>query len=196
MTHQELIENIGTIGPIQAPWISSRRSPNPKQRTRWTLIGQFGVGFYSSFMVAEEIHVHTKHFAKGKQRPAVEIPGWKRITIEDKGKKQRGTRIELFLKRMKKSSWKKKGSKPLLIRHSKFVPFPITLEGDPIESVDAIWTQPKSSLEKKDYQEFYKFFLNQNEDPETYLQFFRPTHRSSFNHHVHSEKQFGNLRMD
>jgi molecular chaperone HtpG len=168
MTHDELVENIGTIAH-SGTMEFVKKITESNAADKMDLIGQFGVGFYSSFMVAEEIHVHTKHFKKGSKGLLWKSQGGNQYTIEEKGKKQRGTRIELFLKDDEKEFLEKERLKTIINQHSKFVPFPIYLENDAIESVDAIWTQPKSNLEKKDYTEFYKFFLNQNEDPETYL---------------------------
>ena len=59
--------------------------------------------------------------------------------------------------------------KSIILKHSKFVPFAIYLEQEKIDRKEAIWTQPKSKLEEKDYFEFYKFLENTQEDPETYL---------------------------
>jgi molecular chaperone HtpG len=168
MTKQELMDNIGTIahsGTLDFVKKVTESSSNDKM----DLIGQFGVGFYSSFMVAEEIHVHTKHYSKGSKGLLWKSTGGNNYTIEEKGKKQRGTRIELIIKGDEKEFLEKTRLNTIINQHSKFVPFPISLEGEQIESVEAIWTQPKSSLEEKDYNEFYKFFHNANEDPESYL---------------------------
>ncbi|MCP5051124.1 MAG: molecular chaperone HtpG [bacterium] len=168
MTQQELVDNIGTIAH-SGTLDFVKKITEADSSDKMDLIGQFGVGFYSSFMVAEEIHVHTKHYAKGSKGLLWKSTGGNDFTIEEKGKKQRGTRIELFLKGDEKEFIEKSRLKTIIDQHSKFVPFPIFLEGEQIESVDAIWTQPKSTLKEKDYHEFYKFFLNANEDPETYL---------------------------
>jgi molecular chaperone HtpG len=168
MTKQELMDNIGTIahsGTLDFVKKVTESNANDKM----DLIGQFGVGFYSSFMVAEEIHVHTKHYSKGSKGLLWKSTGGNSYTIEEKGKKQRGTRIELIIKSDEKEFLEKTRLNTIINQHSKFVPFPISLEGEKIESVEAIWTQPKSSLEEKDYNEFFKFFHNANEDPETYL---------------------------
>jgi molecular chaperone HtpG len=168
MTKQELVDNIGTIahsGTLDFVKKVTESNTNDKM----DLIGQFGVGFYSSFMVAEEIHVHTKYSGKGSKGLLWKSTGGNDYTIEDKGKKQRGTRIELIVKDDEKEFLEKTRLQTIIKQHSRFVPFPIYLEGEKIESVEAIWTQPKSSLKEKDYNEFYKFFQNANEDPEAYL---------------------------
>ncbi|MGE5344126.1 MAG: molecular chaperone HtpG [Candidatus Omnitrophota bacterium] len=168
MTKEELINNIGTIAHSGTlDFVKKVTQSNAKDKM--DLIGQFGVGFYSSFMVADEIHVYTKSYRKGSQGYLWKSKGGNDYTIEEKGKKNRGTRIELILKADEKEFAAAARLKTIIKEHSKFVPFPIYVEGEKIESVDAIWTQPKSKLEDKDYNEFYKFFQNANEDPETYL---------------------------
>lgn len=168
MTKQELIDNIGTIAHSGTlDFVKKVTSSDTKDKM--DLIGQFGVGFYSSFMVAEHIHVHTRSYQKGSAGLLWKSTGGSNYTIADKGKKTRGTKIELFLKEDEKEFLGKPRLKSIINQHSKFVPFPIYLEGEKIESVEAIWTQPKSSLEEKDYNEFFRFFQNANEDPETYL---------------------------
>jgi HSP90 family molecular chaperone len=133
------------------------------------LIGKFGVGFYSSFMVAREIHIYTKSFKKDSGAYLWKSKGDSSYSIEDTAKKQRGTRIELLLKKEEREFLDKFNIKNIISKHSKFIPFPIYIENEKIESVEAIWTQPKSALKPEDYIEFYKFFENTQEDPETYI---------------------------
>lgn len=168
MTKQELIDNIGTIAR-SGTLDFVKKVTEADAKDRMDLIGQFGVGFYSSFMAAEEIYVHTKSYLKGSKGLLWKSTGGNNYTIEDKGKKHRGTRIELNIKDDEKEFLEKSRIKDIINKHSKFVPFPIFLESEKIESVEAIWTQPKSSLKEKDYNEFYKFFQNANEEPATYL---------------------------
>jgi HSP90 family molecular chaperone len=168
MNQEELIENIGTIAH-SGTLDFVKKVTQTESKDKMDLIGQFGVGFYSSFMVADEIHVHTKSYKKGSMGYLWKSKGGNTFTIEEKGKKNRGTRIELFLKEDEKEFGKAERLKTIIKEHSKFVPFPIYVEGERIESVDAIWTQPKSKLQEKDYNEFYRFFQNANEDCETYL---------------------------
>jgi molecular chaperone HtpG len=168
MSKEELIKNIGTIAHSGTVDFLKKVSES-KEKNKLDLIGKFGVGFYSSFMVAKEIYIYTKSFKKGSKGYLWKSKGDSNFTIEETVKKQRGTRIELVLKKEEKEFLEKNTIKNIIAQHSKFVPFPIYLESEKIESVEAIWTQPKSSLKKKDYVEFFKFFQNSQEEPETYL---------------------------
>jgi len=168
MTKKELVENIGTIAH-SGTLDFVKKVTESDAKDRMDLIGQFGVGFYSSFMMADEIHINTKSYIKGSKGLLWKSKSGESYTIQDKGKKTRGTRIELFFKEDEKEFLEKSRIQGVINQHSKFVPFPIYLEGEKIESVEAIWTQPRTTLKEKDYHEFYRFFQNANEDPDAYL---------------------------
>ena len=168
MSKEELVENIGTIARSGTVDFLKKLSESNK-KDKVDLIGKFGVGFYSSFMVAEEIHIHTKSFRKGSKGFLWKSKGDSSYTIEEGVKKKRGTRIELILKKEEKEFLDKNIIKNVIANHSKFVPFPILVENETIESVEAIWTQPKSSLKQDDYHAFYKFFEITQEEPEFHL---------------------------
>jgi len=168
MTKEEIIENIGTIahsGTIDF----LKKISEVKEENQVDMIGKFGVGFYSSFMVAEKIHLYTKSYKKGSKAYLWKSDGTKDYTIEETDKKERGTRIELFLKKDEKEFLEDYRIKNILSKHSKFVPFDIYVGKDKIESNPAIWTQPKSALKKEDYDNLYKFLENSQEEPETYI---------------------------
>ncbi len=169
MTRQELIDNIGTIARSgTAEFLKKLAQSDNKDQT--ALIGQFGVGFYSSFMVAREIRIISKSSAKGSPAHLWVSKGDKNYAISETYKKYRGTRIELSLKKEHQDTLLNSPAiKNIIDKHSKFVPFPIFVEGEKIETTEAIWTQPKTSLKKEDYDSFFKFFNHTKEDPETYL---------------------------
>lgn len=168
MDREELIENIGTIAH-SGTMDFLKKLAEAKDKEQVDLIGKFGVGFYSSFMVAEKIHIYTKSFHKESPAYLWKSRGDSNYTIAETVKKKRGTRIEIFLKKGGKEFLDKSVIKNILAKYSKFVPFPVYIENEKIEAVEAIWTQPKSSLKKKDYIDFFKFFENTQEEPETYL---------------------------
>lgn len=168
MSKEELIGNIGTIAHSGTLDYLKKISESPA-KNQVDLIGKFGVGFYSSFMVAKEIHIVSKSWQKDSQAWLWKSTGENSYTIEEAEKAGRGTRIELFLKKEEKEFLETRQLKHVILKHSKFVPFPIYLDGEKIERKDAIWTQPKSKLSEKDYADFYKFFENTQEEPETYL---------------------------
>ena len=169
MTQKELIQNIGTIAHSGTTEFLKKLTETEGQ-DQMALIGQFGVGFYSSFMVAKEIHIFTKSTQKGSPALLWKSKGGKSYSIEETIKKTRGTRIELLLKKESgKDFLDKFNVRNIIDRHSKFVPFPISLDGEQIESTEAIWTQPKTALTDKDYHGFFRFIDHSKEEPETFL---------------------------
>lgn len=168
MSKEELVGNIGTIAHSGTLDYLKKISESPA-KGQVDLIGKFGVGFYSSFMVAREIHIISRSWRPDSRAWLWKSKGESSYTIEETEKTGRGTRIELFLKKEEKEFLETHQLKHIILKHSKFVPFPIYLEGEKIERKEAIWTQPKSKLKDKDYAEFYKFFENTQEEPETYL---------------------------
>lgn len=168
MTKDELINNIGTIAHSGAIDFINKTA-NLKKEEKIDLIGKFGVGFYSSFMVAEEINIYTKSYKKGSSGYLWTSGGDNSYTIKETDKKTRGTRIELTLKKEEKEFLDKHRVKNIIETHSKFTPFIINLENEKIESTEALWTQPKSKLKEKDYFEFFKFIEGSGEDPDAYI---------------------------
>jgi len=168
MTREELVQNIGTIAH-SGTLDYLKRLKESQAAGQVDLIGKFGVGFYSSFMVAKEIHITTRSWQKDGKAWLWKSTGESSYTIEEVEKEGRGTRIELLLKKDEKEFLEDYRLKNIILKHSKFVPFPITLDGETIERRDAVWTQPKSKLAEKDYADFYKFFENTQEEPEAWL---------------------------
>jgi molecular chaperone HtpG len=168
MSREELVQNIGTIAHSGTLDYFKKVGADAAKK-QVDLIGKFGVGFYSSFMVAKEIHIITRSWQKDGRAWLWKSTGENSYTIEETDKEGRGTRIELFLKKEEKEFLETYRLKNIILKHSKFVPFAIYLEQEKIARQDAIWTQPKSKLEERDYFEFYKFLENTQEDPETFL---------------------------
>ncbi len=168
MTRKELIDNLGTIahsGTIDF----LKRAEKRKKGEELDLIGKFGVGFYSVFMVAKEVRILTKSFRKGSSGYLWVSQGGEEYTIEKSKKEKRGTRIEILLKDDAKEFLEELRIENIINKHSKFVPFPIYINGKPFEKKPPIWSQPKSSLKEKDYHEFYKYLTNFEEKPLAYL---------------------------
>ena len=140
--------------PLGHPGLSEEGRRADAAKKQVDLIGKFGVGFYSSFMVAKEIHIITRSWQKDGKAWLWKSTGESSYTIEETEKEGRGTRIELLLKKDEKEFLETYRLKSIILKHSKFVPFPIYLDGEKIERQDAIWTQPKSKLDEKDYVEF------------------------------------------
>ncbi len=155
MTREELIGNLGTIAH-SGTLDFLKEMAKDKHGSTDDLIGQFGVGFYASFMVADEIRVTTLAAKPGEKAWLWVSRGDTSYTIEETVKKKRGTRIELLLKEDEKQFLQKEEIERIINAHSRFVPFPIFVEKSKVERIQAIWSQPKGELKEQDYLDFYK----------------------------------------
>lgn len=164
MTKADLISNIGTIAKSGSSEFLKQLADNKTDANN--IIGKFGVGFYSVFMVAKEVVIRTKSFKMDE--PAVE---WKSDGLGDyeivdlNENIKRGTTIEIYLKDDAKEFAERYKIESVIKKHSNFISFPIYLDSEKINTVSALWREPKSSITKEQYKEFYKFLTYDNEDP-------------------------------
>lgn len=166
MTRAEIIKNIGTIARSGSAEFLQQLAKDAEKKDVSNIIGKFGVGFYSVFMVAEEVVIKTKSYIKDE--PAVEwrsggMGSFKISELDEKIK--RGTSIEVHLKEDAIEYTDKYRIESTIKNHSNFISFPIKVDKDKINTVAAIWREPKSSIKKKDYEEFYKFMTYDQEPP-------------------------------
>jgi molecular chaperone HtpG len=166
MTEDEIIKNIGTIAKSGSADFLNKLSDEAKEKDISNIIGKFGVGFYSVFMAAKEVVITTKSYKQDE--PAVQwksdgLGSFKIIPFE--GKQPRGTKIEIFLKDDAKEFIEKHTIESIIKKHSNFISFPIKIEGDKVNTVPALWREPKSNIKQKQYDEFYKFLTYDSEPP-------------------------------
>ncbi|MGD1006825.1 MAG: molecular chaperone HtpG [Ignavibacteriaceae bacterium] len=165
MSRDEVISNIGTIAKSGSVEFLKQLKEN--QTDTNNIIGKFGVGFYSVFMVAEDVVIKTKSFRVGE--PAIE---WQSNGLGDyeiaelDGNINRGTSIEIHLKDDAKEFTEKYRLETIIKKHSNFISFPIYLGSEKINTVAALWREPKTSVKKEQYNEFYKFLTYDSEEPE------------------------------
>jgi molecular chaperone HtpG len=164
MTKDELIKNIGTIAKSGSSEFIKQLQENKSEANN--IIGKFGVGFYSVFMVAEEVVIKTKSFRKNTKPVEWKSNGLGDYEISEPDEKlKRGTTIEIHLKDDAKDFAEKYRLETVIKKHSNFVNFPIYLEKEKINIVSAIWREPKSSIKKEEYNEFYKFLTHDPDEP-------------------------------
>jgi len=163
MTDDELVKNIGTIAKSGTADFVKKMSEGKDDQTN--IIGKFGVGFYSVFMVADEVVITTKSFQKDAEAVQWRSDGTGTFKIEPaKEKMTRGTKIEIMLKEDAKEFTEKWKIEDIIKRHSNFIPFPINVEKEQVNNVRAIWREPKFQLKEEEYNEFYKFLTYDSED--------------------------------
>lgn len=169
MTHDELIENLGTIAHsgskafLNALKESGERNEN--------LIGQFGVGFYSVFMVADSVKVYTRSWQKEGQCYCWSSDGSGAYEIESVEGERRGTRVVIKLSEDYKDFAKKDRLEEIIKKYSAFVQFPVKVDGEKLNTIGAIWLKSKSDVSDEEYKEFYKFQAKAFDEPRFWLHF-------------------------
>ncbi|MCB1275359.1 molecular chaperone HtpG, partial [Prosthecobacter sp.] len=170
MTRAELIENLGTIAHSGSKAFAAALKNAGKQGDA-TLIGQFGVGFYSAFMVADKVEVHTHSWRNDGEHLVWTSDGTSSYTIEDSTDEKRGCKIVLHLKEDAAEFAKDTTVKQIVEKHSNFVSFPLLLNGERVNTVEALWLKPKDGINDEQYNEFYKFTAHAFDEPSYRLHF-------------------------
>jgi molecular chaperone HtpG len=164
MSEAEIIDNLGTIARSGTKKFLETLSGDSAKDAQ--LIGQFGVGFYSAFIVADKVTVLTKR----SDSPAVrwESDGEGQYEIQAADKTDRGTEVILHLRDEDKEFLEAARLRQLVRKYSDHLSIPIVLKtGDTKETLNqakAFWTRPKSELKDEDYQAFYKHISHDSED--------------------------------
>lgn len=170
MTRDELVENLGTIAHSGSREFIRQLAEGGRKDL--SLIGQFGVGFYSAFMVAKNIRVITRSYRSGAEDWMWHSDGVGSYSIGPAGKLSRGTKIVLELKDdLREEYTRPENIKRIIRQYSSFVPFPIKVNGEQINTVQAIWTRQKNEVTEDEYNEFYKFIDNAFDEPMYRLHF-------------------------
>ncbi len=165
MTPDELAQNLGTIahsGTLEfLEGLGEQGTDGAKPDL--SLIGQFGVGFYSAFMVADEITVHSLSAQPGNEPGRWTSSGDGTFTVGSSDRKTRGTRIDLHLKEEAKEFLERLRIEAIVKRYSNYIMHPIMFkeagaDEQPVQlnQASAFWTRPPRELEDSDYSEFYK----------------------------------------
>ena len=163
MSQEELIENLGTIAHSGSKeFMEALKGDGEKNEA---LIGKFGVGFYSVFMVAEKVQVFTRSWKKDGTGFCWESDGGGDYSIEEAEGQRRGAKIVIQLKEDFSEFAKEDRIKDIIKKYSAFVQFPVSLNGEKVNTVDAIWMRSKKEISDEEYEEFYKFQANEYEGP-------------------------------
>ena len=174
MTADELVENLGTIAHsgskafVQQLAEAKEKGDQPDAN----LIGQFGVGFYSAFMVGDKVTVETRSFDPEAQGCRWVSEGAGSYEIESvKDDLPRGTKITVQLKKDQKTFAEAATVKGIVKRYSSFVPFPINVNGEHENTVEAIWARDARGIKADEYEEFYKLIGHDSDGPMYRLHF-------------------------
>ena len=144
------------------------------------IIGHFGLGFYSSFMVAKKVEIITKSYKEGSKAVKWSCDGSPEYTLEDAEKEDRGSDIVLYIDDDCKEFLQKSKIEELLNKYCKFMAVPVvfgkktewkdgkmvdTEEDNVINSVEPLWVKAPSGLKDEDYKSFYRTLFPMNDEP-------------------------------
>ncbi|MEV6925852.1 molecular chaperone HtpG [Dactylosporangium sp. NPDC051485] len=171
MSHDDVVSLIGTIAKSGTAELLRKLRESPEQQQRAELIGQFGVGFYSTFMVADKVTLVTRK-AGESQGTRWESAGEGTYEIEPLDDAPQGTTVTLHLKPEDSedrlfdytAEWK---IREIVKKYSDFIAWPIRLDGadTPLNSMKALWARPRSEVADEEYHEFYKHVSHDWTDP-------------------------------
>jgi len=186
MNRQDLIEQLGTIARSGTKNFLDQLTGDVKKDS--SLIGRFGVGFYSSFMVADKVEVISRKAGEEEAFRWIS-DGKESFSVEEASRENHGTTVILHLNEDGKEFANRWEIESIVKKYSNHIPFPIFLEyeetkyegkGDKqrekkerkveqINTASALWKRPKSELTDEDYNEFYKIISHDTEDPLFYI---------------------------
>ena len=169
MTKDELVANLGTIAHSGSKTFLTELSQADQKEVN--LIGQFGVGFYSAFMVAKRVQVQSRSYRSDDIGHEWISDGTGNFTVSEAPGLHRGTKIILELNDNSAEYATEDTVKRIIKQYSNFVSFPIKVSGDEVNTVQALWTRAKNDIKDEEYNEFYKFIGNAFDEPLCKLHF-------------------------
>jgi molecular chaperone HtpG len=136
-----------------------------KNASEQPIIGHFGLGFYSSFMVAKQVEIDTLSYKEGAQAIHWSCDGSPEFTLKDSSRTTRGTTVTLHLMEEELEYLEQARIKNLVKTYCDFMPVPIKLDGEVLNRQKAPWRESPSNLTKEDYLEFYRYLYPFQEEP-------------------------------
>ncbi|MBN1642402.1 MAG: molecular chaperone HtpG [Anaerolineae bacterium] len=166
MTRDELVQNLGTIAQSgAASFVRRVQEMDAQERPPIEMIGQFGVGFYSAFMVAGKVRVVSRSY-----RPDADACEWisdgsASYQVGPAEKATRGTDVVVHLTEEESAFASEWRLEQTVKRHSEFVPFPIYIGDRAINRQKPLWREPSQQVEQEAYDEFYRYLTHDTEAP-------------------------------
>ena len=172
MSRDEVISNIGTIAKSGTREFFQSLTGDEKKDAK--LIGQFGVGFYSAFVVADHVTLLTRRAgATAEQGVRWESEGTGEYTLENVQKESRGTEVTLHLREGMDDLLEEWRLKTIIRKYSDHISLPIVMQSagkdETVNQASALWARPKSEITTEQYEEFYKHLAHDFEPPLAYV---------------------------
>lgn len=162
MNHQDLLDTLGTIA--KSGTSNYLNALDDENKGDLGLIGQFGVGFYSAFMVADNVSVTTRK-AGEKEAWLWASDGKGQFTIEPTSRDGNGTSVTLSLKKDAKEFLEEARVQHIIRTYSDHISFPVLLGEETLNSASAIWTRPAKDITSEQYTEFYRHSGHAYDEP-------------------------------
>ena len=159
MTKEDLVDRVGTIASSGTVAFLERLKEEGKPFDA-NMIGQFGIGFYSVFMVTDQVVIETRHADPGSTGYRWESTGESKFTVEEFPREERGTKISFKLKDDAKEFCEEHQVNEIIKKYSNFADFPIHVNGEQVNTISALWQKSKNEVTDEELEEFYKFISN------------------------------------
>ena len=164
MTKDDLTERIGTVASSGTLAFLEQMKEGDKPFDA-NLIGQFGIGFYSVFMLTNEITIETCHADADSKGFRWQSTGEGKFSIKEIERPQRGTQISFKLKDESKEFSQSYRVEQVIQKYSNFVDFPVSVNGKQVNTVSALWHKNRNEVTEEERDEFYKFISNDLNPP-------------------------------
>ncbi|MFQ3678980.1 MAG: molecular chaperone HtpG [Pseudanabaenaceae cyanobacterium] len=160
MTAEEVKKYINQVAFSSAEEFVQKYAQSGEQ-----LIGHFGLGFYSAFMVAERVEIQTKSYQEGAPAVKWSCAGTTEFTLSDGDRSEVGTTVILYLQEDAEEFLDILEARRIIRHYCDFLAVPIALNGEVTNKQDALWEKSPSTLRREDYLEFYRYLYPFQEDP-------------------------------
>ena len=168
MTRDEVNDNIGTIAHSGSAEFAQKLSAAADEEEKVKLIGQFGVGFYSVFMVADRVVLTSRSANPESEAVVWESTGDGAYTLANADKEDRGTEIKIYIRSDCEEFLDAHQLETVIRKHSDFVSYPIKVAGKEVNNAAALWTRPRNEISAEEYNEFYTHLTGDSDEPLAY----------------------------
>ena len=166
MTRDEVNDNIGTIAHSGSADFIRQLSESKDEGDKLRLIGQFGVGFYSVFMVAERVVVTSRSADLEAEAVMWESTGDGTYSVSTtKDRTERGTEIKVYVRGDCEEYLDAHRLESIIRKHSDFVAYPVKVAGKQANEASALWARPRSEVTEEQYKEFYQHLTGDHQEP-------------------------------
>jgi molecular chaperone HtpG len=170
MSRDEVNQNIGTIAHSGSAALAQKlaEAKDADEKEKLQLIGQFGVGFYAVFMVAERVVLTSRSADPSAEAVLWESTGDGNYTVSTSDRQERGTEIKIYVRSDCEEYLDAHRLEGIVKRHSDYISYPVKVADKQANSASALWTRPRSEISQEQYEEFFTHLTGVQEKPLAY----------------------------